>query len=133
MRVDNRYQTTTSEDELYVCCSTVICRLHRSVKFLYLPVKKLFHYRQWRPIGLPTLSRQSAQMMVRLSAPRTRRTLLARNIIIFMSLVLRGLVWPVGLGKFKNHLWLRVSYLLIVTSYKYSVNSITNTNSLSKH
>jgi hypothetical protein len=49
--------------------------------------------RPWRPIGLsdvkdPTLSRQSAQMVVRLSALSTRRTLLHRNIIIFMFHVL---------------------------------------------
>jgi hypothetical protein len=50
-------------------------------------------------------------MMVRLSALRTRRTLLPRNIIIFMFLVLisvrglskpQGLVRPEGLGKFKK-------------------------------
>jgi hypothetical protein len=44
-------------------------------------------------------------MAVRLSALRTRRTLLPRNIIISMFLVLiyvTGLVRPEGLGKFKN-------------------------------
>jgi hypothetical protein len=50
-------------------------------------------------------------MAVRLSALRTRRILLPRNIIIFLPLVLisvkrlskpQGLVRPEGLGKFKN-------------------------------
>jgi hypothetical protein len=52
-------------------------------------------------------------MAVRLSALRTRRTLLPRNIIIFLMLLVlisgrgckpQGLVRPGGLGKFKNHL-----------------------------
>jgi hypothetical protein len=51
-------------------------------------------------------------MVVSLSALSTRHTLLPRNIIIFMFLVLisvrlskpQGLVRPEGLGKFKNHL-----------------------------
>jgi hypothetical protein len=51
-------------------------------------------------------------MVVRLSALRTRRTLLPTNIIILMFLVLisvrgwvnHGFVRPEGLGKFKNHL-----------------------------
>jgi hypothetical protein len=55
-------------------------------------------------------------MAVRLSALRTRRTLLPRNIIIFMFLVLisvkrlskpQGLVRPEGLGKFKKNHFLR--------------------------
>jgi hypothetical protein len=43
-------------------------------------------------------------MAVRLSALRTRRTLLPRNIIILMFLVLleEDLVRPEGLGEFKN-------------------------------
>jgi hypothetical protein len=56
-------------------------------------------------------------MAVRLSALRTPRTLVPRNIIIFMFLVLisvkrlikpQGLVRPEELGQFKNHLiWYR--------------------------
>jgi hypothetical protein len=54
------------------------------------------------------LSRQSAHMAVQLSALRTSRTLLPRNIIILMLLVLirlskpQGLMQSEGLGKFKN-------------------------------
>jgi hypothetical protein len=34
-----RYEATTDEDrKIYVCCTTVICRVHRSVKLLQLPV-----------------------------------------------------------------------------------------------
>jgi hypothetical protein len=54
----------------------------------------------------PTLSRQSAQMVVRLSALRTGRVLLPRNMIIFMVLVLiyvRGSVnrGPSAAGKIR--------------------------------
>jgi hypothetical protein len=56
--------------------------------------KKIYpRNRPWRPVALwdvkdPTLSRQSAQMVVRLSALRTRQALLPRIIITLMLLVL---------------------------------------------
>jgi hypothetical protein len=82
-----------------------------SYAILYsLLIKRYPRNRPWRPIGFwdvkdPTLSRQSAQIVVRLSALCTRGTLLPRNIIIIMFLVLisvRGWVNPERLCKFKK-------------------------------
>jgi hypothetical protein len=71
-------------------------KISKKSKVKLSPWKALESYRFVR-VKDPSLPRQSAQMVVRLSALSTRRTLLPRNIIIVMFLVLisvRGWVDP---------------------------------------
>jgi hypothetical protein len=74
--------------------------------------------RPWRPIGLwdvkdPTLSRQSAQMAVRLSALRASRDLLPRNInLLLLELIsVTGWVHPRALYGMKDYVsWTFIHY-----------------------
>jgi hypothetical protein len=98
----------TSTNNFIILCnnwrtmmSSCRLRLLHSKSFLKLRIQSTV-LKNYLSIGLwdinnPTLYKQSAQMVVRLSALRTRRTLLPRNIIILMLLVLiyiRGWVNP---------------------------------------